>query len=83
MVPFSFNWSDVGSWDSIWKIKKKGDQNVIDGNIVTENVTKSFIKTHDKSIAVIIGVKRFNNYKREGCSFSYKKKFSYKHKRCT
>ena len=57
MVPFSFNWSDVGSWDSIWKIKKKGDQNVIDGNIVTENVTKSFIKTHDKSIAVIIGVK--------------------------
>ena len=57
LVPFSFNWSDVGSWDSIWKIKKKGDQNVIDGNIVTENVTKSFIKTHDKSIAVIIGVK--------------------------
>lgn len=57
LIPFNFNWSDVGSWDSIWKIKKKGDQNVIDGNIVTENVTKSFIKTHDKSIAVIIGVK--------------------------
>ena len=54
--------------------KEKNDQNVIDGNIVTENVTKSFIKTHDKSIMVIIGVKDLIIIKREGCSFSYKKK---------
>ena len=56
LVPFSFNWSDVGSWESIWKIKKKKNQNVIDGNIITENVKRSFIKTHDKSIAVVVGV---------------------------
>ena len=38
------------------EIKKKDNQNVIDGNIITENVKRSFIKTHDKSIAVVIGV---------------------------
>ena len=54
------------------EIKKKDDQNVIEGNIITENVTKSFIKTHDKSIAVIIGVKDLIIIN-EGCSFSYKK----------
>ena len=32
------------------------DQNVVDGNIITENVKGSLIKTHDKSIAVVIGV---------------------------
>ena len=56
VVPLSFNWSDVGSWESIWKIKKKKNQNVVDGNIITENVKGSLIKTHDKSIAVVIGV---------------------------
>ena len=43
-------------WENIWEIKKKDDQNVIEGNIITENVKRSFIKTHDKSIAVVIGV---------------------------
>ena len=56
VVPLSFNWSDVGSWENIWKIKKKDNQNVLDGNIITENVTRSFIKTHDNSVAVVIGV---------------------------
>ena len=56
LVPFSFNWSDVGSWENIWEIKKKDDQNVKEGNIITENVKGSFIKTHDESIAVVIGV---------------------------
>ena len=36
--------------------KKKNNQNVTDGNIITENVTRSFIKTHDNSVAVVIGV---------------------------
>ncbi len=56
LVTFSFSWSDVGSWENIWEIKKKDDQNVIEGNIITENVKRSFIKTHDKSITVVIGV---------------------------
>ena len=56
VVPFNFSWSDIGSWESIWRKKKKNNQNVTDGNIITENVTKSFIKTHDNSIAVVIGV---------------------------
>ena len=57
VVPFNFNWSDAGSWESIWKIKKKKkNQNVLDGNIIIENVKRSFIKTHDKSIAVVVGV---------------------------
>ena len=36
--------------------KRKKNQNVTDGNIITENVTRSFIKTHDNSVAVVIGV---------------------------
>ena len=36
--------------------KRKNNQNVTDGNIITENVTRSFIKTHDNSVAVVIGV---------------------------
>ncbi len=35
VVPSSFTWSDMGSWDAVWKLGQKDD----DGNVVTGNAT--------------------------------------------
>ena len=41
--------------EKFWKINKK-NQNVVDGNIVTDDVKNSLIKINDESVAVVIGV---------------------------
>jgi len=47
-------WSDVGSWESLW-LEKNRDKfgNIIDGDIYTNNVSNSYIKTEKKFTAVI------------------------------
>ena len=37
VMPLSANWTDIGSWDAVWKIAKKNtDGNVIYGNIISK-----------------------------------------------
>jgi mannose-1-phosphate guanylyltransferase len=53
LVPSSFRWSDLGSWDAVWKA---GDQDA-DGNVATPNTTSfgtrnSLLMTHGVHLAV-------------------------------
>ena len=48
------DWSDVGSWDSIWKISKKDKYgNYKSGTIITEKVENCFFRSESKLIAAI------------------------------
>lgn len=45
-------WSDIGSWESIWEMNRKDESgNVLIGDVVTQNVQNSFIKSEKKIIA--------------------------------
>lgn len=48
VIPVDFGWSDVGSWQAIWKISAKDDNgNVIKGSAVTNNTYNCYIdSTH-------------------------------------
>ncbi len=51
VIPLNVNWSDVGTWDSLWKISKKDDfGNAITGNILTENIKNCFLMSEDRLI---------------------------------
>jgi mannose-1-phosphate guanylyltransferase len=57
VVPLLSEWSDIGSWESLYSIEEKDkDNNVINGNIVVKDSKNSYIKNDGKVIAVI-GVK--------------------------
>jgi len=44
-------WSDVGSWDSIWKISKKDvDGNSFIGNVLTEKTKNCYLRSESKLI---------------------------------
>ena len=54
VCPLNIDWSDVGSWDSIWKISKKDKYgNYRSGKILAENVENCFFRSESKLIAAI------------------------------
>jgi len=54
LVPAQFTWSDVGSWDALWEISEKNkDNNAIHGDVLTENVQNSYLRTENHLLSVI------------------------------
>ena len=54
VFPLNIDWSDVGSWDSLWKISKKDKYgNYKSGKIFSENVENCFFRSESKLIAAI------------------------------
>lgn len=53
VVPTNPDWSDIGSWESLWDICEKDENNnVLDGNAVTLNTQNSLVHSKKKLIAV-------------------------------
>ncbi|MCU0869394.1 MAG: mannose-1-phosphate guanylyltransferase/mannose-6-phosphate isomerase [Burkholderiales bacterium] len=54
VVPVEMGWNDVGSWDALWDIHgKSADGNVMQGDVVTANVSNTFIKAEDRMVAAV------------------------------
>lgn len=54
VVPGSFGWSDVGSWDALWDLEKKDAQgNVAHGNVLLEDVSQSYVRTDGMLVAAL------------------------------
>ena len=52
VVPVSFDWSDLGNWESIYAIKEKDEHhNVTHGNVIDIDSTNSLLWAEDKMIA--------------------------------
>jgi mannose-1-phosphate guanylyltransferase / mannose-6-phosphate isomerase len=57
VVPLNAQWSDIGSWSTLYDISSKDKNgNVISGDVITQDTTSTFIKT-DHNMIVTIGVK--------------------------
>ncbi len=54
VVALDAQWSDIGSWDSVWKVSEKDDKdNVCKGDVLVEDSHKNFIYAQDKLISVL------------------------------
>jgi len=54
VVPANMEWSDVGSWDALWAISSQDENgNVITGEVVTDRVRNSYIRSERKWIAAL------------------------------
>ncbi|MFK4768290.1 mannose-1-phosphate guanylyltransferase/mannose-6-phosphate isomerase [Rhizobium sp. ZW T2_16] len=53
VVPSSFSWSDMGSWDAVWKLGKQDtDGNVALGNATVVNTRNSLVMSRTSHLAV-------------------------------
>ncbi len=56
VLPFNIEWSDVGSWDSLWRISKKDKfGNTLSGNIFAEQIKNCYLRSESK-LVVGLGV---------------------------
>jgi mannose-1-phosphate guanylyltransferase/mannose-6-phosphate isomerase len=54
MIPFDAGWNDLGSWEALWQVGKKDDnQNVIHGDVITHHVQKSYLHSTGRMVAAI------------------------------
>lgn len=57
MVPLDADWSDIGSWLSLWEYGQKDiNDNIISGDVVAKDVSGSYIHATSRKI-VAVGVK--------------------------
>ncbi|MFZ9870027.1 MAG: mannose-1-phosphate guanylyltransferase [Candidatus Kapaibacteriota bacterium] len=57
VVDGSFGWSDVGTWDELYRLSMKdGKNNVIEGNVVTVNTHNCFVSSQTGRLVGIVGV---------------------------
>ena len=53
LVELQSDWNDLGSWQSLYKVKKKDENgNVLTGKVITDNVKNSFIYSQKELVAV-------------------------------
>ncbi len=54
MVPLTAGWSDIGGWQALWEVSDKdGNQNCIAGDVITENVSNSYIRAEHRLVSVL------------------------------
>lgn len=54
MVPLDGGWSDVGTWRSLWEVSDRDtDGNVIMGEVVTDGVRDSYVRSDGRPIVVM------------------------------
>lgn len=54
MVELNAGWSDVGTWSSLYdNLDKDSSQNVISGDVLTQNTSNSFIQSSDRLITTV------------------------------
>ena len=54
VIPAPFDWSDVGSWDSVHDVAvKDGNDNSVHGNVVAIDCRNTFVRSEDRLVAAI------------------------------
>jgi len=54
VIPLDADWSDVGAWSALWEVKSRDTHgNVIQGDVLTHDVTNSYIHAEERMLAVI------------------------------
>lgn len=54
VIEGDFGWSDVGTWDEVYRLTTKDAQNnVIEGDVVTINSTNCYVSSRDKFIGLV------------------------------
>jgi mannose-1-phosphate guanylyltransferase/mannose-6-phosphate isomerase len=57
VVPVQMDWSDVGSWDAVWKLGEKDTEgNVAQGNVVALDTRNSFLRSDGRAVVAAVGL---------------------------
>lgn len=54
VLPVNFGWNDIGGWTALWNLGEKDEaNNVICGDVVTQDVKNSYIRSEHRLVAAL------------------------------
>lgn len=54
VLPLDARWNDVGVWSALWDVNERDDDgNVLQGDVLTHELTNSFVHADERMVAVI------------------------------
>ena len=54
VLPLKANWTDIGSWNAVWKISKKDESNnYIEGSVIAKNSHNCYLRGEKRLIAAL------------------------------
>ena len=54
VLPLKAEWSDIGSWESMWEVAKKDKKgNFISGDVITNDVSNSYLRSENRMVVGI------------------------------
>lgn len=57
VLPYSYQWNDIGSWDSLYDVTAKDESNNVNyGAVINYDTTNSYVYNDTKSIVATIGL---------------------------
>jgi mannose-1-phosphate guanylyltransferase len=59
VIPVDFGWNDIGSWESVWQLRKtkESDNIIISGKVVTSEAEGNLFYSFEDKIIVALGIK--------------------------
>lgn len=56
VMPVSHDWSDIGTWQSVWRsMKRDGSENAITGDVVVQNSSRNLVHSNTQ-LTTLVGV---------------------------
>lgn len=54
VIKASFGWSDVGTWDEVYRLSRKDARdNVIEGDVIPINISNCYVSSNEKMIGIV------------------------------
>ena len=76
VLPLEVDWSDIGSWDSLWENESKDiNGNVVSGKVLIQNSKNCYLKSENK-LLVSIGLEEIVIVETQDATLVANKKFS-------
>ena len=59
VVPVNMDWSDVGSWDAVWKLGARDpNNNVVQGDVVAIDTRNSLLRSDGSAVVAVVGLEK-------------------------
>jgi mannose-1-phosphate guanylyltransferase/mannose-6-phosphate isomerase len=59
VVPVQMRWSDIGSWDAVWKLSERdGSGNAIHGDVLAFDTRDSLLRSDDGPLVATVGIQK-------------------------
>jgi len=57
VIPIDIGWNDIGTWDAVWQVDKKDeDNNVLKGDVIAQDCSGNYLRSENAHLLACLGL---------------------------